>query len=191
MYSEQEIIEGFRRGDQWMFRHYFYEYCRVAYNIFDKKYALSSKENLDFMSLAHQYAIYLIEHYWKPLEDRSPKVSLRTWMINGFRYIVLDALKWYKREYGSLTFDEYIQTFDTFKLFRIVCDECQAFGLRMRCNEQVVGTDQRSLLFQLCADEPVCLRSFRVKVKDLDAVQKSHQADAVLQRAGTVRDAIL
>ena len=56
MYSEQEIIEGFRRGDQWMFRHYFYEYC--------------------------QYAIYLIEHDWKPLEDRSPKVSLRTWMIN-------------------------------------------------------------------------------------------------------------
>ena len=119
MYSEQEIIEGFRRGDQWMFRHYFYEYCRVAYNIFDKKYALSSKENLDFMSLAHQYAIYLIEHDWKPLEDRSPKVSLRTWMINGFRYIVLDALKWYKREYGSLTFDEYIQNFDTSQDLRL------------------------------------------------------------------------
>ena len=53
------------------------------------------------MSLAHQYAIYLMEHDWKPLKDHSPNVSLKTWLINGFRFVVLDALKWYKREYGS------------------------------------------------------------------------------------------
>lgn len=113
MYNDKEIINGFRRGDRYFFQLYFYNYCQTAYNIFDKKYELSKKENLDFMSLAHQYAIYLMEHDWKPLEDRSPNVSLRTWMINGFRYIVLDALKWYKKEYGTLTFQDYLASFDT------------------------------------------------------------------------------
>ena len=27
-------------------------------------------------------------------------------IINGFRYVVLDALKWYRREYGSITFED-------------------------------------------------------------------------------------
>lgn len=112
MTSEEEIIDGLRRGDTYYYRQYFYEYCRVAYRLFDKRYELSKKENLDFLSLAHQYAIYLMEHNWKPLEDRSPEVSLRTWMVNGFRYVVLDALKWYKREYGSITFEDYLQSFD-------------------------------------------------------------------------------
>ena len=119
MLNDKEIIAGFRRGDSKIIRQYFYEYCHVAYYLFDKKYELSKKENLDFMSLAHQYAIYLMEHDWKPLEDRSPEVSLRTWMVNGFRYIVLDALKWYKREYGSLTFQDYLKTFDTTKDLRL------------------------------------------------------------------------
>ena len=119
MLSDQEIIEGFRAGNSLILRQYFYEYCRVAYNLFDKRYELSKKQNLDFMSLAHQYAIYLMEHDWKPLEDRSPKVSLRTWMVNGFRFIVLDALKWYKREYGSLTFEDYLKSFDTSKDLRL------------------------------------------------------------------------
>ena len=117
--SDEQIIEGFRRGDSYIFRQYFYEYCRVAYHMFDKKYDLSSKENLDFMSLAHQYAIYLMEHDWKPLEDRSPKVKLRTWMVSGFRFIVLDALKWYKKESGSISYDDYLKTFDTTQDLRL------------------------------------------------------------------------
>ena len=64
------------------------------------------------MSLAHQYAIHLMEHDWKPLEDHSPEVSLKSWLIGGFRYVVLDALKWYRREYGSITFEDYLRTFD-------------------------------------------------------------------------------
>ena len=119
MLSDKEIIAGFRRGNSYIFKQYFYEYCQVAYHLFDKKYDLSSKENLDFMSLAHQYALYLMEHDWKPLEDRSPQVSLRTWMVNGFRYIVLDALKWYKREYGTLTFQDYLKSFDTTQDLRL------------------------------------------------------------------------
>ena len=110
--SDEQILSGFRRGDASIIRQYFYPYCQVGYNIFDQRYQLREKENLDFMSLAHQYALYLIEHDWKPLEDHSPNVSLRTWLINGFRYVVLDALKWYKKEYGSITFEDYLMTFD-------------------------------------------------------------------------------
>ena len=110
--SDSEIINGFREGDPNIIQEYFYGYCRIGYYIFDKKYQLSDKENLDFMSLAHQYAIYLMEHDWKPLEDHSPNVSFKTWFINGFRFVVLDALKWHEKEYGSITFDDYLQSFD-------------------------------------------------------------------------------
>ena len=110
--SDQEILSGFREGDADIIRKYFYGYCQVGYNIFDQRYQLHEKENLDFMSLAHQYALYLMEHEWKPLEDHSPGVSLKTWLINGFRYVVLDALKWYRREYGSITFEDYLRSFD-------------------------------------------------------------------------------
>ena len=123
MLSDKQIIEGFRRGDSYIYRQYFYNYCLVAYYLFDSKYQLSKKENLDFMSLAHQYAIYLMEHNWKPLTDRSPNVSLRTWMINGFRFVVLDALKWYKKEYGTLTYEEYLKSFDTNQNLRVQFDK--------------------------------------------------------------------
>lgn len=75
--SDKAIINGFRRGDASIIREYFYGYCQAGYYIFDQRYQLSEKENLDFMSLAHQYAIYLMEHDWKPLEDHSPNVSLK------------------------------------------------------------------------------------------------------------------
>ncbi len=110
--SEKEIIEGFRKGNSDIIRKYFYGYCQIGYYMFNQRYQLSEKENLDFMSLAHQYALYLMEHDWEPLEDHSPDVSLRTWLIGGFRYVVLDALKWYRKEYGSMTYDDYLQSFD-------------------------------------------------------------------------------
>ncbi len=110
--SDAKIIKGFRRGDADIIRKYFYGYCQMGYYVFDQRYQLHEKENLDFMSLAHQYAIYLMEHDWKPLEDHSEGVSLRTWLINGFRYVVLDALKWYRKEYGSITYEDYLQSFD-------------------------------------------------------------------------------
>ena len=110
--TDTEILNGFRQGNTDIIRDYFYGYCRAGYYIFNKRYQLSEKQNLDFMSLAHQYAIYLMEHNWKPLEDRSPNVSLKTWIINGFRYVVLDALKWYRKEYGTITFEDYLQSFD-------------------------------------------------------------------------------
>ena len=127
--SDEEILRGFRKGNEAIIREYFYGYCRVGYHIFDKRYQLSGKENLDFMSLAHQYALYLMEHGWKPLEDHSPNISLKTWLINGFRYVVLDALKWYRKEYGSITFEDYLRSFDVsddlrLQFNRIVEDLC-------------------------------------------------------------------
>lgn len=110
--SDDEIVSGFRNGNADIIREYFYGWCQVGYYVFDQRYGLSEKENLDFMSLAHQYAIYLMEHDWRPLEDHSPEVSLKTWFIGGFRYVVLDALKWYRREYGSITFEDYLRSFD-------------------------------------------------------------------------------
>ena len=110
--SDEQILDGFRQGNAAIIREYFYGYCRVGYAMFDRRYQLSTKENLDFMSLAHQYALYLMEHDWKPLEDHSPEVSLRTWLIGGFRYVVLDALKWHQKEYGSITFEDYLCSFD-------------------------------------------------------------------------------
>lgn len=110
--SDDEIIAGFRDGDNNIIREYFYGYCEVGYRLFDQRYQLGGKQNLDFMSLAHQYALYLMEHDWKPLEDHSPGVSLKTWLIGGFRYVVLDALKWYHKEYGSITFEDYLRSFD-------------------------------------------------------------------------------
>ncbi|MBP5515295.1 MAG: transcriptional regulator [Bacteroidaceae bacterium] len=131
-YTEQEILKGFKTGDAFFFRQYFYEYCHMAYAIYDRKYELRSKENLDFMSMAHQYALYLIEHDWKQLEDHSPQVSLCTWMVNGFRYVVLDALKWYRKIYGNISFDEYLRTFNLSYDLRLhfnrivqeMCDNC-------------------------------------------------------------------
>jgi len=110
--SDAEILRGFRNGNADIIREYFYGYCGAGYHVFDQKYQLSGKQNLDFMSLAHQYALYLMEHDWKPLEDHSPEVSLKTWLINGFHYVVLDALKWYRKEYGSITFEDYLMSFD-------------------------------------------------------------------------------
>ena len=110
--SDEDILMGFRQGDEYIIRTYFYGYCQIGYNIFDQRYQLRGKQNLDFMSLAHQYALYLMEHEWKPLEDHSPEVSLKTWLINGFHYVVLDALKWYKKEYGCITFEDNLMSFD-------------------------------------------------------------------------------
>ncbi len=82
--SEQAIISGFRKGDADIIREYFYGYCQVGYYIFAQRYQLSEKENLDFMSLAHQYAIYLMEHDWKPfggsLSECKPEDMVHQWV---------------------------------------------------------------------------------------------------------------
>ena len=142
---EQAIIDGFRMGDAAIIREYFYGYCSVGYAIFDQRYQLHQKQNLDFMSLVHQYALYLMEHDWKPLEDHSPAVSLRTWLINGFRYVVLDALKWHKKEYGSITFEDYLRSFDPSSNLRLQFNQM----VEDVCNHAPLSRDERLLIDML------------------------------------------
>ncbi len=133
MLTDQQILAGFRCGDSEIIRHYFYGYCREGYHVYDRRYDLKSKENMDCMSLTHQYAIYLLEHDWKPLENKAEGVSLKTWVIGGFRYIILDALKWYQKAYGGMTFEDYLQSFDVtsdlreqfHKTVMDMCKNCQ------------------------------------------------------------------
>ena len=90
--TDDEILEGFRNADEHIVKEYFYGYCRVAYCIYDRRYDLQYKPGMDFYSLAHEYYLALIKHDFRQLEDRKPSMSLKTWMVNGFRFLVLDKL---------------------------------------------------------------------------------------------------
>lgn len=103
--SDDDILQGFKHGDARIVKEYFYGYCRVAYCIYDKQYSLRQKPGMDFHSLAHEYYLYLSEHDFKPLEDRKPTVSLKTWMVNGFRFLILDKLKEVVREHRFESFE--------------------------------------------------------------------------------------
>ena len=99
--TDELIINGFRSFDKTITRDYFYGYCRKAYGIFANKYQLRNKTGLDFYSLAHDYYISLLVHDFKPLLDRPTGIKLSTWMTNGFRFVVLDALKAYNKEFAN------------------------------------------------------------------------------------------
>ena len=103
--SDDEILQGFKDADARIVREYYYGYCRVAYCIYDKRYDLQHKPGMDFFSLAHEYYLYLCEHDFKPLEDRKPSMSLKTWMVNGFRFLLLDKLKEVKKEHRFESFE--------------------------------------------------------------------------------------
>ena len=104
--SDDEILEGFKDGDANIVKEYYYGYCRIAYCIYDKQYDLRSKPGMDFFSLAHEYYLYLCEHHFKPLEDRKQTMSLNTWMVNGFRFLLLDKLKGNKKEHLFESFEK-------------------------------------------------------------------------------------
>ena len=103
--SDDEILQGFKDADARIVREYYYGYCRVAYCIYDKRYDLQHKPGMDFFSLAHEYYLYLCEHDFKPLEDRKPSMSLKTWMVNGFRFLLLDKLKEVVKEHRFESFE--------------------------------------------------------------------------------------
>lgn len=104
--TEGEIISGLRNRDPRITRDYFYATCRVAYHIYDKYYDLRRKGGLDFYSVAHEYYLSLNKYDFRQLEDRKPTVSLKTWMINGFRFVLLDRLKVYNKEHSVQSFEE-------------------------------------------------------------------------------------
>jgi len=176
--SDEDILTGFRQGDCYIIRTYFYGYCQIGYNIFDQRYQLRGKQNLDFMSLAHQYALYLMEHEWKPLEDHSPEVSLKTWLINGFRFIVLDALKWYHKEYGSITYEDYLQSFDMTSDLRLQFNHM----VRDVCEHVPMGRQERLII------ELILLQGF--KSKDV-AAQMGMTPAAISQKYKKIKEYII
>ena len=97
--SDKQILEGFIAYNPGITKEYFYGYCRRAYNIYDYKYQLRHKAGLDFYSLAHEYYIHLMKCDFKPLADKPKDIKLSSWMIRGFHYVVLDALKAYSKEF--------------------------------------------------------------------------------------------
>lgn len=103
MIDDELILNGFRSFDESVTREYFYGFCRRAYDIFDSKYQLRNKAGLDFYSLAHEYYISLLVHDFKPLLDRPSGMKLSTWMTNGFRFVVLDAIKSYNKEFSQIS----------------------------------------------------------------------------------------
>ncbi len=107
--SDDEIIEGLRQRNPLVTRNYFYGYCRIAYHIYDRQYQLQWKPGMDFYSIAHEYYLSLDKHDFRQLEDRKPGMSLKTWMVNGFRFVLLDKLKAFKREYGTESIEERVQ----------------------------------------------------------------------------------
>lgn len=97
--TDDEILEGFKQCNGRVVKEYFYGYCRVAYCVYDKRYDLHDKSGMDFYSLAHDYFLYLFEHQFAPLEHRKSTMTLKTWMVNGFRFLLLDKLKGVRKEY--------------------------------------------------------------------------------------------
>ena len=103
MIDDELIINGFCNFDEEITKEFFYGICLKAYDIFDHKYQLRNKTGLDFFSLAHEYYISLMIHEFKPLLDRPTGMKLSTWMTNGFRFVVLDTLKAYNKEFANIS----------------------------------------------------------------------------------------
>ena len=104
--SDREIVDGLKRKDERITREYFYKYCRIAYAIYNNRYGLEGKPGLDFYSIAHEYYLSLDRHDFLQLDDRNPSVSLKTWMVNGFRFVLLDRLKAYNTEFHFCSMEE-------------------------------------------------------------------------------------
>ena len=104
--SDMDIVDGLKRKDERVTREYFYKYCRIAYTIYNNRYGLEGKPGLDFYSIAHEYYLSLDRHDFRQLTDRNPSVSLKTWMVNGFRFVLLDRLKAYNTEFHFCSMEE-------------------------------------------------------------------------------------
>lgn len=107
--TDEEIVAGLRKRDGNITKDYFYGYCRIAYCVYNRKYEQAWKPGMDFYSIAHEYYLSLDKHGFKQLEDRKPGVSLKTWMVNGFRFVLLDKLKEYTKEHQMQSFEERVE----------------------------------------------------------------------------------
>ena len=100
--TDEEVIQGLKRGDGDITQRFFYGYLRIAYRVYDERYGLHNKADMDFYSLAHDYYMRLLMGDWQQLDARRADVSLRTWLTNGFRFLILDKLKTYHPTDGDV-----------------------------------------------------------------------------------------
>ena len=100
--TDEEVIQGLKRGDGDITQRFFYGYLRIAYRVYDERYGLHNKADMDFYSLAHDYYMRLLMGDWQQLDARRADVSLRTWLTNGFRFLILDKLKTYRPTDGGV-----------------------------------------------------------------------------------------
>lgn len=102
--SDADIIEAFKRFDPATTRTEFYANCQAAHRIFSRRYGLDrlAAYGFDPFSLAHDYYIRLATENFAPLEQRPQGVTLRDWMIGGYRFVILRALKAYNRHFDNL-----------------------------------------------------------------------------------------
>ena len=134
--SDEEIIEGLRNRDPQITRDYFYGVCRIAYHIYQQRYDLEWKTGMDFYSIAHEYYLSLDKYDFRQLEDRKPGLSLKTWMVNGFRFVLLDRLKDYNKEHRMQSFEERMEK---------AC-------LRFDVPDNNFAEDFRNTVYEICYD---------------------------------------
>lgn len=96
--SEEEIIIGFKVKNPQITQMHFYGNCQKAYLKWNKKYQFVGKENMDFYTLSNDYYYRLAKNNWKELEVERQTAKLVTWIIGGFLFTTLDALKQYNQE---------------------------------------------------------------------------------------------
>ena len=134
--SDEAIIEGLRKRDPQITRDYFYGVCRIAYHIYQQRYELEWKDGLDFYSIAHEYYLSLDKYDFRQLEDRKPGLSLKTWMVNGFRFVLLDRLKDYNKEHRLQSFEE----------------RMEKASLRFDVPDNNFAEDFRNTVYEICSD---------------------------------------
>lgn len=148
--TDNEILQGLKRRDSRITQAYFYGYCRMAYSIYDKRYDLRYKPGMDFYSLAHEYYLSLDKHGFRQLEDRSSGVSLKTWMVGGFRFVLLDKLKGTERERRTESLEERVRR--SALRFDVVDDnfkeEVRKTVLEL-CHSQLGRDSKSSLILQM------------------------------------------
>ena len=149
-YTDEEILNGFRNRDNDITRVYFYDYCRVAYHIMDRRYRLRSKPGMDFYSLAHEYYLYLDNQDWRQLEDRSPNTSIKAWMTGGFRFLILDKLRQSNKEFDVEDIDARAANLDL--IFDLPSDDYKQEVHQMVeeiCSANFSRDDPRSIMLKM------------------------------------------
>ncbi len=137
--TDEQIIEGWLKGDPKLTQYYFYGYCQVAYNLLKQRYNLGTPA-LDFFAIAHELYLSLSLKKWAPLLHKPKELSLRSWVVNGFRFAMLDLMK-KERPCGEVDLDSVAE---------LAADDSSAVREELQeLNDSYYGNDQLAhLIFE-------------------------------------------